>query len=152
MIIINITAAGAVDRELLYIELGDLFPPQHQQQQQQRTTTTTTLISGTFVCRNRTWGRTGRRARVRSRGRARMGWRTRASLKKQSANNQRTNNKQQTANNKRTKNKVSGRFRDGFGTVSGRFRDGFEVGKYRDGSRDAFGTQGRIFARGKPAI
>ena len=36
----NITAAGAVDRELLYIELGDLFPPQHQQQQQQRTTTT----------------------------------------------------------------------------------------------------------------
>ena len=38
--IINITAAGAVDRELLYIELGDLFPPQHQQQQQQRTTTT----------------------------------------------------------------------------------------------------------------
>ena len=36
--------------------------------------------------------------------------------------------------------------------VSGRFRDGFEVGKYRDGSRDAFGTQGRIFARGKPAI
>ena len=65
------------------------------------------------------------RAGVRSRGRARMGWRTRASLKKQSANNQRTNNKQQTANNKRTKNKVSGRFRDGFGTVSGRFRDGF---------------------------
>ena len=40
IIITNITAAGAVDRELLYIELGDLFPPQHQQQQQQRTTTT----------------------------------------------------------------------------------------------------------------
>ena len=119
MIIINITAAGAVDRELLYIELGDLFPPQHQQQQQQRTTTTTTLISGTFVCRNRTWGRTGRRARVRSRGRARMGWRTRASLKKQSANNQRTNNKQQTTKEQRTKS------RDGFGTVLGRFRDGF---------------------------
>ena len=39
-IITNIAAAGAVDRELLYIELGDLFPPQHQQQQQQRTTTT----------------------------------------------------------------------------------------------------------------
>jgi hypothetical protein len=87
-----------------------------------------------------------------------MGWRTRASLKKQSANNQRTNNKQQTTNSKQQKNKeqslgtVSGRFWDGFGTVSGRFRDGFEVGKYRDGSRDAFGTQGRIFARGKPAI
>ena len=129
---------------MLYIELGDLFPPQHQQQQQQRTTTTTTIISGTFVCRNRTWGRTGGcacaracAARVRAgarartsacafaRARVRMGWRTRASLKKQSANNQRTNNKQQSANNKRTKNKVSGRFRDGFGTVSGRFRDGF---------------------------
>ena len=33
--IINITAAGVVDRELLYIELGDLFPPHQQQQQQQ---------------------------------------------------------------------------------------------------------------------
>ena len=71
------------------------------------------------VATERGGGRAGARAR------ARMGWRTRASLKKQSANNQRTNNKQQTANNKRTKNKVSGRFRDGFGTVSGRFRDGF---------------------------
>ena len=91
--------------------------------------------------RARARARAHARARVRSRGRPRMGWRTRASLKKQSANNQRTNNKQQTANNKRTKNKVSGRFRDGFGTVSGRFRDGFEVGKYRDGSRDAFGTK-----------
>ena len=107
---------------MLYIELGDLFPPQHQQQQQQRTTTTTTtIISGTFVCRNRTWGRTGGRAGACAHGLAHA----RASLKKQSANNQRTNNKQQTANNKRTKNKVSGRFRDGFGTVSGRFRDGF---------------------------
>ena len=37
-IIVNIAAAGAVDRELLYIELGDLFPPHQQQQQQQRTT------------------------------------------------------------------------------------------------------------------
>ena len=72
---INITAAGAVDRELLYIELGDLFPPQHQQQQQQRTTTTTTIISGTFVCRNRTWGRTGGRAGAcaRAGGHARAG-------------------------------------------------------------------------------
>ena len=134
--IIIIAAAGVVDRELLYIELGDLFPPHQQQQQHHRTTTTiinnnNNINSGMFVCRNGTWGRTGgragacARARVRSRGRARMGWRTRASLKKQSANNQRTNNKQQTANNKRTKNKVSRRFRDGFGTVSGRFRDGF---------------------------
>ena len=37
---INITAAGAVDRELLYIEVGNLSPPHQQQQQQQRTTTT----------------------------------------------------------------------------------------------------------------
>ena len=87
----NITAAGAVDRELLYIELGDLFPPHQQQQQQQRTTTTT-------INNNQQWhacvsqrnvgadGRAGARARgVRSRGRARMGWCVRASLKKQSA-------------------------------------------------------------------
>ena len=40
-IIINITAVGAVDRELLYIEVGNLSPPHQQQQQQQRTTTTT---------------------------------------------------------------------------------------------------------------
>ena len=33
---VNITAAGAVDRELLYIELGDLFPLHQQQQQQQQ--------------------------------------------------------------------------------------------------------------------
>ena len=36
MLLYNITAAGAVDRELLYIELGDLFPPHQQQQQQQQ--------------------------------------------------------------------------------------------------------------------
>ena len=50
-ILINIAAAGAVDRELLYIGLGDLFPlkattaatattQQQQQQQQQQTKTT----------------------------------------------------------------------------------------------------------------
>ena len=49
-----------------------------------------------FVCRNGTWGRTGRRGRARAcvRAGARMGWRARASLKKQSANNKRTKNKQ----------------------------------------------------------
>ena len=31
-----IAAAGAVDRELLYIEWGNFFPPQQQQQQQQQ--------------------------------------------------------------------------------------------------------------------
>ena len=86
------------------------------------------------MCHNRTWGRTGRRAGACAHGLAHA----RVSQK---AKRKQPKNKQQTANNKRTKNKVSGRFRDGFGTVSGRFRDGFEVGKYRDGSRDAFGTK-----------
>ena len=65
----------------------------------------------------------------------------------QKAKRKQPKNKQQTTNSKQQKNKeqslgtVSGRFGDSFGTVSGRFRDGFEVGKYRDGSRDAFGTK-----------
>ena len=64
-----------------------------------------------LVCCNGTWGRTGGRAGARAGGRVRA--------------RARANNKQQTTNSKQQKNKVSGRFRDGFGTVSGRFRDGF---------------------------
>ena len=78
MTMMNIAAAGAVDRELIYIELGDLSPPHQQQQQHQRTTATinnnnNNINSGMFVCRNGMWGRTGGRARARAGGRVRAG-------------------------------------------------------------------------------
>ena len=83
---------------MLYIELGDLFPPQHQQQQQQQTTTTINNNNN-----NHQWHVCVSQQNVRADGRAR---------------------KQQTTNSKQQKNKeqslgtVSGRFWDGFGTVS----------------------------------
>ena len=84
------------------------------------------------------------RGRVRARGRAgaRAGARAHARVCVRAgvrawagARARLSKSKAQTTKEQRTKS------RDGFGTVLGRFRDGFEVGKYRDGSRDAFGTK-----------
>ena len=70
IISINIAAAGAVDRELLHIELGDLFPP-HQQQQ------TTTINNNNnnqqwHVCVSPWNVGAGGRARGRARGGRRL--------------------------------------------------------------------------------
>ena len=75
IIIINITAAGAVDRELLYIEVGNLSPPHQQQQQQQRTTTTINNNNNNqqwHVCVSPWNVGAGGRARGRARGGRRL--------------------------------------------------------------------------------
>ena len=75
VIINNITAAGAVDRELLYIEVGNLSPPHQQQQQQQRTTTTINNNNNNqqwHVCVSPWNVGAGGRARGRARGGRRL--------------------------------------------------------------------------------